>query len=283
VPFDPEANPRRRKRREGAELDRRGGAYVFRVNGIRRAAADRILAGLHAEGLRAMRAAGSAGSAGSAGRSGTGRGSSGRSRVRRSRYWEMIFPRVLNVAAEPAKPPSPSARRPLMPPSPSARRPLISPEALVEHARRHGAAVAMAYMPGARAGDVHAVAISLVPTPRGPGATTFRAAVYDPHGEPTYRRGALEAWLRAGRFGAASSRPVHIRLEHCEGLARAAVQYGREGSCVPGALALVVRLAAMRGNRRGGCARPYQQLLREDAVLAAQLVTWFGVLLGDRV
>lgn len=258
VPFDPEANPRRRKRRAGDRLlGRRGGAYVFRVNGIRLSAAERIVAGLHAEGLRAAAAL----------RSRVARAVAGRrppstpdpaAAVRHTRHWEMIFPQVISLASDP---------------------PAVLAD-LLGHARRHGAAVALLYMPVpgrlSRAAS-HAVALSVVPTPRGPSANTFRAALYDPNGEITYKRGVLEAWLRA----AATDREARIRLEQCSGLRGVAVQYRAEGSCVPGALALILRLAAMRGNRRGGCALPYQRLLKEDAVLAAQLVTWYGVFLAE--
>jgi hypothetical protein len=272
VPFDPEANPRRRRRREGRDLARRGEAYVFRVNGIRQEAADRILSSLHAEGLRAMRA-------------------ETPSLVRRLRYWELIYPRVVNLSRGSTR------SGPL-----SASVPDIG--AVLEHARRFGAAIVLLYL-RTRSGGVHAVALSVVPTPRGPSATAFRAAAYDPLGEVSYRSDGLERWLAGG--GAASSlgrspkspaRPLRcpfgarprsgpaqgpsIRLELCRKLRAVAVQYGKEGSCVPGALALVLRLAALRGNRRGGCARPYQELRREDAVLAAQLVTWYGVFLSDR-
>jgi hypothetical protein len=252
VPFDPEANPRRRRRREGRDLARRGEAYVFRVNGIRQEAADRILSSLHAEGLRAMRA-------------------ETPSLVRRLRYWELIYPRVVNLSRGSTR------SGPL-----SASVPDIG--AVLEHARRFGAAIVLLYL-RTRSGGVHAVALSVVPTPRGPSATAFRAAAYDPLGEVSYRSDGLERWLAGGAAASSlgrSPKSPAIRLELCRKLRAVAVQYGKEGSCVPGALALVLRLAALRGNRRGGCARPYQELRREDAVVAAQLVTWYGVFLSDR-
>lgn len=255
VPFDPDANPRRRRRLGARDAGRVAPAYVFRVNGVRAEAADRIVSGLHAEAAA----------------------------VRRTRFWETIFPRVHIVGRGSPLVSSPSRSSSS---SSSSFAPAIG-HALLDHARLHGAAVAMLYVPvpggggGGGADGLHAVVLSLVPSPRRPEANLFTATVYDPNGAATYDRGALERFMEE----VAAAQPwVRIRLRPCGGteLRRLRVQYRREGSCVAGALALMLRVAARRGNRAGPCARPFQELQREDAILAAQLVTWYGRFLHER-
>jgi hypothetical protein len=270
VPFDPDANPRRRRRLGARDAGRLAPAYVFRVNGVRAEAAERIVSGLHAEAAA----------------------------VRRTRFWETIFPRVAVAGRGGSR----SARGSPLVSSPSSSSsgsasssrsfaPAIG-HALLDHARLHGAAVAMLYLPvpGGGADDLHAVVLSLVPSPRRapslaihlPKANLFTVTVYDPNGAATYDRGALDRFME--EEVAAAQPGVRLRLRPCGGpeLRRLRVQYRREGSCVAGALALMLRVAARRGNRAGPCTRPFQELQREDAILAAQLVTWYGRFLHER-
>jgi hypothetical protein len=243
IPFAPEANPRRRRRRRGDMFRRRTQgrhlpAYVFRFDGLSIASVGNIVSSMYLASQKGL--------------------------VRRSRRWELIVPDA-----------------------PAVRRNRGRSDALAgfaatvaDHIRRHGGAVALVNLPTPRGDDFHAVALTVLPATRHVDSKAFLVSAYDPAGSVTYDRAALMGLMESYVAPALATKlggAVRMRVSHCDKLGHLGVQYKREGACVPAALALMLRLCAMLGNRKGGCAKPYQQLTKEDVILAAQLVTWYNL------